>query len=60
MNKTYSDFEKEFLKSKFRNEPYLRDAYIKNALRTQLEKKWIEPDLTKGETIATFKTLDKK
>ena len=62
MEKTYSDFEKEFLKSKFRNDSYLRDAWIQNALRTQLEKKWMkqEIDASNEKIIAKFKTLPKK
>ena len=60
--KSYKDFEKEFETSNFKNEPYLKDAWIQNALRTQLEKKWMkqEIDASNEKIIATFKTLPKK
>ena len=60
--KSYKDFEKEFETSNFKNEPYLKDAWIQNALRTQLEKKWMkqEIDASNEKIIAKFKTLPKK
>ena len=36
--KTYEDFAKEFDNSEMKNETYLKDAWIQNALRTQLEE----------------------
>ena len=60
--KSYKDFEKEFETSNFKDEPYLKDAWIQNALRTQLEKKLMKQEIkeVKEEIIATFKTLPKK
>ena len=60
--KSYKDFEKEFETSNFKNEPYLKDAWIQNALRTQLEKKWMkqEIDASNEKIIAKFKALPKK
>lgn len=60
--KSYKDFEKEFETSNFKDEPYLKSAWIQNALRTQLEKKLMKQEIkeVKEEIIATFKTLPKK
>ena len=60
--KSYKDFEKDFYQSNFKNEPYLKDAWIQNALRTQLEKQWMkqEIDASNEKIIAKFKALPKK
>lgn len=60
--KSYKDFEKEFETSNFKDEPYLKSAWIQNALRTQLEKKLMKQEIkeVKEEIIATFKALPKK
>ena len=60
--KSYKDFEKEFETSNFKDDPYLKDAWIQNALRTQLEKKLMKQEIKeeKEEIIATFKALPKK
>ena len=60
--KSYKDFEKEFETSNFKDDPYLKDAWIQNALRTQLEKKLMKQEIkeVKEEIIATFKALPKK
>ena len=60
--KSYKQFEKEFETSNFKDDPYLKDAWIQNALRTQLEKKLMKQEIkeVKEEIIATFKALPKK
>ena len=62
--KTYSELEREFLKSKYRNEPYLRDAWIQNEIKNELFKehtKHLELDKNVNEEKIVFKLpkLDK-
>ena len=60
--KTYSDFEKEFLKSKYRNEPYLRDAWIQNAMKNQLFEemtKHLDKNVNEEKIIFKPPKLDK-
>ena len=60
--KSYKQFEKEFETSNFKDDPYLKSAWIQNALRKQLEKKLMKQEIkeVKEEIIATFKALPKK
>ena len=60
--KTYSDFEKEFLKSKYRNEPYLRDAWIQNAMKNKLFEEMtqhLDKNVNEEKIICKLPKLDK-